>query len=414
MTEGTGTRGGASAAEALGLTEASPSPRPGGCTGLVSPYGGRLVDLRPSRDERAELAERAHRLPSIRLSRRSLSDLTLLATGAFSPLDRFLGQEGYRRVLEEMRLASGHLFPVPVTLPVDPDRSAGTLDRTSPGRISLDREVALRGSGGHLLAVLRIEEIFEREPEREARAVCSTTDPRHPLVAEMRGWGKLYVSGPLKLVRLPTGEDVGRDFRPLRLTPAQTREALERYGRGDVVAFQPRGPLRRAEGELALRAVEELDGTLLLHPVAGAAPAGSGSRLGDADLSARVRSCQALMGDLYPRDRALLALLPLAPRWAGPREALWHALIRRNFGANHLILGRDPAGPGTDSRGRPFDPSGAAQELVERHAEELGVAMVPLREVAQVPLEGRPGPDRSAPGRPAVERATPDRREEVA
>lgn len=343
--------------------------RPEGCTSLISPYGGSLVDLRPSREARQELLERARHLPSIQLSERSLCDLTLLATGAFSPLDRFMGHGDYRRVLEEMRLTSGHVFPIPITLPVEPD----------PRMIALDREIALRDSHNNLLAVMTVEEIYDWDLEEEARKVYGTTDPRHPLVAEMHRWGQVYLSGPLQLLDLPARHD----FRELRLTPPQTREALERYGRGNVVAFQTRNPLHRVHEELTRRATDEVDGVLLLHPVVGL------TKPGDVDLFTRVRTYKALTRRYYPRDRVFLALLPLAMRMAGPREALWHALIRRNYGANHLIVGRDHASPGEDSKGQPFYGPYAAQDLVLQHRDELGVDLVPFRELVYLPDDDR-------------------------
>jgi sulfate adenylyltransferase len=335
---------------------------------LIPPYGGKLVNLLVSGDEVDELKERASRLPSIQLSERSVCDLELLATGAFSPLDRFMGQEDYRRVLDEMRLASGHVFPLPVTLPVEP----------GPG-IQLDQEVALRNAKNELLAVMTIEEIYEWDLAEVAQKAFGTQDLRHPLVAEMHRWGQLNLSGRLQVVQLP----VHYDFKELRLTPAETRARLESFGRRNVVAFQTRNPLHRVHEELTKRAAEEVDGVLLLHPVVGM------TKPGDVDHFTRVRTYKALAGRYYAPDRILLSLLPLAMRLAGPREALWHALIRRNYGANHLIVGRDHASPGKDSTGKPFYGPYDAQELVERFSEELGVGVVPFRELVYLPDEGR-------------------------
>jgi sulfate adenylyltransferase len=334
---------------------------------LVSPYGGDLVDLLVPADEVERLSAHANALPSLRLSERAVCDLELVATGGFSPLDRFMGRADYDRVLGEMRLATGTLFPIPVPLPVEPGPALG-----------LDAEVALRNAQNEVLALLTIEEIWEWDVREASRLVFGTEDVRHPLVAEMHRWGKVNVSGRLRVLNLPRR----RDFRELRLTPRQTRTRLGALGRPNVVAFQTRNPLHRAHEELTKRAIETVDGVLLLHPVVGM------TKPGDVDHYTRVRTYRAL-AEHYEAGRILLALLPLAMRMAGPREALWHALIRRNFGANHLIVGRDHASPGVDSTGRPFYGPYDAQELVARHREELGVTPVPFEELVYLPDEDR-------------------------
>lgn len=335
---------------------------------LIPPYGGRLVDPSVPDEEREELCARAAGMPRVRLTSRNVCDLEMLAVGAFSPLDRFMGRADYYRVLQEMRLASGALFPLPVTLPVR--RDAG---------LSLDGEVALADSYNNLLAVMRIEEIYEPEREAEARLAYGTTDPRHPMVAEMNSWGELNVSGRLCLLALPKHYD----FCSLRLNPAQVREKLISLGRRNVVAFQTRNPLHRAHEEMTSRAARSIDGTLLLHPVVGL------TKPGDIDYFTRVRSYKVLAERYYDARRTVLALLPLAMRMAGPREALWHALIRRNYGANHLVVGRDHASPGMDSQARPFYGPYDAQELVARHEAELGVRPIPFSELVYLPDQDR-------------------------
>jgi sulfate adenylyltransferase len=315
-----------------------------------------------------DVLQRAKELPSIRLSDRSICDLELLATGAFSPLQTFMGAADYQRVLEEMCLANGHLFPIPVTLPVANDE-----------RVELDRDVALLDARNEILAVMTVEEIYEWDLETTARQVFGTTDARHPLVAEMHRWGPRNISGRLQVLNLPTHYD----FRELRLTPAQTRKQLAQIGIENVVAFQTRNPLHRAHEELTKRATEEVDGVLLLHPVVGM------TKPGDIDHFTRVRTYKALASKYYDPKRILLALLPLAMRLAGPREALWHALIRRNYGANHMIIGRDHASPGNDSTGKPFYPPYAAQELVQSFQEEIGVRVLPFGEFVYLPQEDR-------------------------
>ncbi|MEW6280367.1 MAG: bifunctional sulfate adenylyltransferase/adenylylsulfate kinase [Candidatus Eremiobacterota bacterium] len=335
---------------------------------IVAPCGGSLVNLLGSPEQADELRRHAERLPSLQVSERTACDLELLATGAFSPLDRFMGRGDYERVLGEMRLASGHLFPIPITLPVDP---------SAP--ISLDAEITLRDSRNELLAIMTVEEVYDWDLEEEARRVLGTLDPRHPVVAEMHRWGRRNLSGHLRVVQVPRHYD----FEDLRMTPARVRRALEERKRAVVVAFQTRNPLHRGHEELTRRAIREADATLLLHPVVGL------TRPGDVDHYTRVRTYRALAEARYEPDRVVLALLPLAMRMAGPREALWHALIRRNYGANRFILGRDHASPGLDGRGRPFYPPYAAQELLHEHSAELGVQPVPFREMVYLPGEDR-------------------------
>jgi sulfate adenylyltransferase len=335
---------------------------------LIAPYGGVLINLIVSPDELLEWKAKASQLPKVQLSERSVCDLEMLSVGAFSPLDRFMGEADYRRVLTEMRMASGALFPVPVTLPVP-----------ASANIQLGMEVALVDSKSELLAVMTVEEEYGWSREEEALTVCGSVDLRHPLVAEMNRWGERYISGPLRVLQIPPHYD----FAPLRHTPAQTRRLLTAMGRRHVVAFQTRNPLHRVHEELTKRAVEEVDGILLLHPVVGL------TKPGDVDHFTRVRTYKELAGRYYAPDRILLSLLPLAMRMAGPREALWHAVIRRNYGANHLIVGRDHASPGVDSNGQPYYGPYDAQELVAQHAEELGVKMLPFRELVYLPEEER-------------------------
>jgi sulfate adenylyltransferase len=335
---------------------------------LIEPYGGALVDLLVPAEEREETQARANALPRIKLTQRSICDLEILATGGFSPLHSFLNRADYQRVVEEMRLSSGELFPIPITCSVE--QGAG---------IQLDREVALADEHDNLLAIMRIEEVYERELRKEAHSVCGTFDARHPLVAEMHSWGKLNISGELRVVALPRHFD----FKDLRLSPFEVRRRLSAQGRRNVVAFQTRNPLHRAHEELTRRAASRVDGTLLLHPVVGM------TKPGDIDHYTRVRSYKALAEHYYARDRMMLALIPLAMRMAGPREALWHAIVRRNYGANHFIVGRDHASPGNDSEGRPFYQPYEAQRLLDTHRAELGVTPLPFSELLYLPDEDR-------------------------
>ena len=226
---------------------------------------------------------------------------------------------------------------------------------------------------------MSIEEAYEWDRNEVAHKAFGTTDPRHPLVAEMHRWGGLNISGRLRVLQLPAHHD----FQELRLNPAQTRSGLEEMGWRNVVAFQTRNPLHRVHEELTKRAADSVDGSLLIHPVVGM------TKPGDVDHYTRVRGYRALTQRYYQPDRVLLSLLPLAMRMAGPREALWHALIRRNHGANHLIVGRDHAGPGVDSKGEPFYGPYDAQELVELYSEEVGVGVIPFKEFVYLPDEQR-------------------------
>ncbi len=331
---------------------------------LIPPYGGKLVNLIVPPEEREAWMAEANRHPSIQLSDRSLHDLELLAVGGFSPLDRFMGQADYQRVLTEMRLADGTLFPIPVTLTITKE--------DLPVR---EEWITLRDSRNYIIAVMRLEEVFRWNPIREARLVLGTTDTRHPLVSEMEQWHDLCISGELKVIHLP----MYYDFVEIRRKPEQTRALLAQMGNEKVVAFQTRNPMHRVHEALTKRAAERVGGSLLIHPVVGL------TKPGDVDHYTRVRVYKALVDHYYDDYNVVLSLLPLAMRMAGPREALWHALIRRNYGANHFVVGRDHAGPGKDSSGKPFYGPYEAQEMMAQYEEELGVKAVTFKELVYLP-----------------------------
>lgn len=337
-------------------------------TRLITPYGGSLVNLLVPEGEQAEWKAYASSLPSIQISPRAVYDLELLAVGAFSPLQGFMGQADYQHVLDTLRLADGTLFPMPITLPVAPSDS-----------LQISQDIALRDPYNRLLAVLNLEEAYEWDKEAFAFKVFGTNDITHPLVAEMQQWGRYNLAGQLNVLQLPPYYD----FVDLRLTPAQTRARLESYGYANVVAFQTRNPLHRAHEELTKRAIEDVNGVLLLHPVVGM------TKPGDVDHYVRVRSYKALANHHYDPQRILLSLLPLAMRMGGPREAVWHAIIRRNYGANHFIVGRDHAGPGNDSTGQPFYGPYDAQNLVVQYEDELGIKVLPFKMLTYLPDEDR-------------------------
>ena len=352
-------------------------------TGLISPYGNTLINLVIPQDQLAEKLAHAKTLPVVNLSMRAICDLELLATGAFSPLAGFMNQADFESVVHTMRLANGTLFPMPIVLPV-PDN----------GALSLDTEVALADERNNLLAILRLDELYAWDYTAMSQEVFGTLDTRHPIVAEMTRWHKHFASGKLEVLSLPKHYD----FLPLRRTPAEVRAQLETFGKSNVVAFQTRNPLHRAHEELTKRAARSIDGTLLLHPVVGM------TKPGDVDHFTRVRTYKALVENHYQPHEVLLSLLNLAMRMGGPREAVWHAIIRRNHGANHFIVGRDHAGPGNDSNGKPFYGPYDAQELVAKFADEIGVKMIPFKELVYLADENRYEEDDKVPAGATVKK----------
>lgn len=335
---------------------------------LITPYGGNLVNLVVDEKEREELLARAPKLSSIKITMRNLCDLELLATGGFSPLTTFMGKADYERVLHEMRLADGTLWPLPITLTADPAELP-----------TVGEDIVLRNTNNDVIAIMTLDEVYHWDADTEAALAYGSTDPRHPMISEMERWGKVCISGPIKVVNLPKYYD----FMELRRTPAQVRALLEEMGHDNVVAFQTRNPLHRIHEELTKRAAEKVKGSLIIHPVVGM------TKPGDVDHYTRVRIYKALFENYYDKNSTTLSLLPLAMRMAGPKEALLHAIIRRNHGANHFIVGRDHAGPGKDSMGKPFYGPYDAQDLMTKYESELYVKMIPFEELVYLPDEDR-------------------------
>ncbi len=332
---------------------------------LIEPHGGQLVDLLAAPERAAELKAASRDWPSWDLTPRQYCDLELLLDGAFSPLTGFMGRADHDAVCERMRLAGGALWPLPIVLDVNAD----VAKRLAPGGM-----LALRDPEGVMLAALHVEDLWERDRERVAEAVFGTTDRKHPGAAQLLDReGSLTVGGRLEGVQLP----VHYDFRALRLTPAEVRAEFARRGWRRVVAFQTRNPMHRAHCELTLAAAKHAQANLLIHPVVGM------TKPGDLDHYTRVRCYQAVL-ERFPQHTVMLALLSLAMRMAGPREALQHAIIRKNYGCTHFIVGRDHAGPGKDLQGRPFYGPYDAQERLRAHEAELGVEMVPFQELVYV------------------------------
>lgn len=332
---------------------------------LIAPHGGSLVSPIGAPERAAELRAESASWPSWDLTSRQIRDLDLLACGGFSPLTGFLSRKDYESVCSSMRLTDGTLWPIPIVLDVTEDFAK----KIGPGA-----SVALRDAEGVMLAALQVEEVWRPDREAEAEAVYGTTSREHPgvdyVIEKTNPW---YVGGRLEAIQLPAHYD----FRALRLSPGELRGEFTRLGWRRVVAFQTRNPMHRAHRELTLRAAKEVGANLLLHPVVGL------TKPGDVDHYTRVRCYQALLAE-YPQDTARLALLPLAMRMAGPREAVWHAIIRQNYGCTHFIVGRDHAGPGSDGGGKSFYDPYAAQSLLREHEGELGIAMVPFQMMVYV------------------------------
>ncbi len=330
-----------------------------------------MVDLLVSDERAAEMKATAKDFGSLTLDERGLCDLELLAVGGFSPLRGFLGKADYERVVGEMRLTNGTLWPLPVTLPVTP--GDGVLE---------GRPLALRDVYGNLLAFLHVEEIYAYDKDNEARHAYGTLDATHPSVAYLKRSPGHYASGRLEVIRVPPHYD----FVELRRTPVELRQHFQSLSWSRVVAFQTRNPLHRAHEELTKQAAQQVGGGLLIHPVVGV------TKPGDVDHFTRVRCYRALVDNYYEPGSVVLSLLPLAMRMAGPREVLLHAIIRRNYGCTDFIVGRDHAGPGKDSTGKPFYPPYAAQEAMAKYEDEIGMGMVDFKQMVYLPDEKRYSP----------------------
>lgn len=335
---------------------------------LIAPHGGNLVDLIVSPERAKQIKEQSRDWPSWDLTPRQICDLELLINGGFSPLKGFMNKADYDSVCDKMRLADGTLWPMPITLDVSKEFSE---------KIKVGDTVALRDAEGVMLAVIKVEDMWEPDREAEAKKVFGTNDTLHPAVNYLMNQSKpVYIGGQIEALQLP----LHYDYRSLRHSPAQLREEFAKRGWRKIVAFQTRNPMHRAHHELTLRAAKDEEANLLVHPVVGM------TKPGDVDHYTRVRCYQALMSH-YPANTAALALLPLAMRMGGPREAIWHAIIRKNHGCTHLVVGRDHAGPGKDSTGKPFYGPYDAQELMQEHEKELGVKMVDFKQMVYVPDE---------------------------
>jgi sulfate adenylyltransferase len=329
------------------------------------PHGGELKELYLPEHRADEVKAEAGGFASWDLTPRQLCDLDLLLNGAFSPLEGFLGEADYESVCDTIRLESGVLWPIPVTLDVSTEFA---------DQIGIGDTIALRDTEGVLIAVMDVAERWTPDRESEARRVYGTTDDTHPGVGYLlHRAGPVYLGGKVHGIEPPTFHD----FKLLRDSPSELRGRFRKLGWRKVVAFQTRNPLHRAHQELTFRAAREAEANLLIHPVVGM------TKPGDIDHFTRVRCYEHVLEE-YPEQTTTLSLLNLAMRMGGPREALWHAIIRKNYGCTHMIVGRDHAGPGTDRNGELFYGPYDAQELFRRHEEELDITMVPFKEMVYV------------------------------
>ncbi|MBI5593884.1 MAG: bifunctional sulfate adenylyltransferase/adenylylsulfate kinase [Deltaproteobacteria bacterium] len=328
-------------------------------------HGGELVNLIVSEERAGVLKALSRSLQSITLSRSAVFDLELLLNGAFSPLKGFMNRSDYESVLDRMRLQDKTLWPIPVCLEVS---------EAEAQRLEAGQSVALRDNEGFMLAVLHVKDIWPIDKEREAEAVYGTRNPEHAGVRRLfDSSGKYYVGGSIEGIQLP----LHSAFKSMRHSPLEMRNLFKKLGWRRIVGFQTRNPLHRAQYELTLRAMARVKANLLLHPVAG------NVKPGDIDYYTRIH-CYLAAGKNYPANMMHLSLIPLAMRMAGPREALWHAIIRKNYGCTHFIVGPNHASPGTKSDGKPFYEKDAAKNLVASFIDELGIEIVPFEEMAYV------------------------------
>ncbi len=326
---------------------------------------GPIPELYVSADSAQKLKVDAADLPSWDLTPRQICDLDMLMNGGFNPLKGFLSEADYNGVIDSMRLADGALWPMPITLDVSQAFADG---------LELGQDIALRDQEGVILAILSVSDRWTPDKSREAEKVFGADDSAHPAVNYLHNTaGPVYLGGPITGIQSP----VHYDFRALRNTPNEMRAFFRKLGWRRIVAFQTRNPLHRAHQELTFRAARDVQANLLIHPVVGL------TKPGDIDHFTRVRCYEAVL-EHYPTSTTSLSLLNLAMRMAGPREAVWHGLIRRNFGCTHFIVGRDHAGPGANSNGDDFYGPYDAQDLFRTHQDEMGIEMVDFKHMVYV------------------------------
>ena len=334
----------------------------------AEPHGGSLINLMVDEDRAAMLKDIALNLPDIILNDRQLCDLELLTNGAFSPLDGFMTRADYESVLDRMRLQNDVLWPIPICLSIS-DTKARTFEA--------GQSVTLRDPEGFLLAIMHIEDMWPLDREKEANLVYGTTDAAHQGVKYLSNTeGDYYIGGKLEVLSLP----LHSDFKQLRMTPQEIRNIYQKLGWRRVVGFQTRNPIQRPQFEMTVRAMRQAKANLLLLPVTGM------TKPGDFDHYTRVR-CYRAVTRHYPPDSYALNLLPLSMRLAGPRDALLHTIVAKNYGCTHFIIGRDHASPGKDAAGNFFYPRDAAHRMTEEYCREIDMKIIPFEDLVYLPFE---------------------------
>ena len=329
---------------------------------MIEPHGKTLVSFHLSADELSEYSELSNKTSSLTLSLKQQCDLEMISNGAFSPLSTFNNQKDYEEILLNNKLSNGLVWPIPIVLDV-PDQFLKSLDK--------NEYISLRNAEGFLLAILKVNEFWAPDKKEEANSVFKSNDPNHPGVDYLfNHTNNNYISGEL----VPIQSNKYFDFTHLRKSPQEVRDFFRLNNWKDVIAFQTRNPMHRAHFELTKLAMDEHNSKLLIHPVIGI------SKPGDIDHFTRVKCYQHII-KYYPENSVELSLINLAMRMAGPKEALWHAIIRKNYGCNRIIIGRDHAGPGVNAEGKPYYQPYDAQELIAQYQEELEIKMVPFKEM---------------------------------
>lgn len=314
-----------------------------------------------------DFKKQAIKLKNITLTNRQLCDLELILNKAFNPVKGFMNKDDYESVINKMRLCDGSLWPIPITLDI-------SNDLIKSYNLKRDYKVALRDKEGFLIAILKIKDIWKPNKEKEAQSIYGTKNINHPGVKYLYNNIKdYYIGGSLDKIQLPHHYD----YQLLRHTPSELKKQFKKAGWKKVIAFQTRNPMHRAHKEIAYNAAIENGSNLLIHPVVGP------TKPGDIDHYTRVRCYQKILSH-FPEGTTSLSLLPLAMRMAGPKEALWHALIRKNYSCTHIIIGRDHAGPGNDENGNPYYGPYDAQNLLKKYEKEIGIEMVPFKMMVYV------------------------------
>jgi sulfate adenylyltransferase len=324
----------------------------------IEPHGGELVDRLAPEEQRDELLRQAEGLTKVVLGPRALSDLEMISTGVFSPLTGFMVSEDYESVVETMRLKNGLVWSLPITLPVDEEEA---------GDIRVGEEIALADGTGRILATMIVEDRYSYDKEHEAQQVFGTTNDEHPGVAAVYRQKDVLLGGEVTLL---VDDPNPKPFPEYHYGPRELRKVFAEKGWKRVVGFQTRNPVHRSHEYIQKSALEIVDG-LLLNPLVGE------TRSADIPADVRMRSYETILDRYYPKDRTLLAVFPAAMRYGGPREAIFHAICRKNYGCTHFIVGRDHAGPGKDSKGNPFYGDYEAQHIFDEFDEDE-IGLTPL------------------------------------